>query len=68
MGKIITQFPIGIAVEFASWYTSNPNVGILAGFCAGFAPRNADLRGEFCNIFIIFKISPELDLGSWFFF
>ena len=55
-------------MEFASRKTTNANVGSF--FVGGFlvlSPGYAYFGGKLSNIFVIFKISPELNFCTWFF-
>ncbi len=65
MGKIILEFPISIAMKFASRNTTDSDVGslLVTGF---FAPFNTDFGSETSDVFVILKISPKFDLGTRF--
>ena len=64
MSKVIFEMPIGVAVEFAGWELADADVG---GFAATsfFAPGDADLGGQFSDVFVIFGIGPKFNLSSW---
>ena len=67
MDEIILKMPVGVTVEFAGGEFADADVG---GFFAAsfFAPGDTDFGGEFGDVFVIFRISPKLDLGTRFFF
>ena len=65
MDEVVAKCPVRIAMEFAGWNTTNADVWVLV-MSSLFSPRDTNLGGEFGDIFIVFKISPEFNLGAWF--
>ena len=64
MDKIIFELPVGIAVKFPCRNATNTNIWIL--FVAYFfAPFDTNLSREFCDVFVIFKICPKFNFGTW---
>lgn len=55
MDKIIFEMPVGVAMKFAGWNTSDMDV-----------VGNINFSGQFSDVFIIFKISPKFNFGAGF--
>ena len=67
MDEIIFKMPVSIAVELARRELTDANVGGL--FTADlFAPGDTDFGGEASDVFVIFRVSPKLNLGTRLFF
>ena len=68
MSEIILEMPICVTVKFASWNTTDTNVG---GFQTALflfvAPGKADFGGELGDVFVILEVSPKFYLGAGFF-
>ena len=67
MDEVIFKMPVGITVEFAGGKLTDADI---SGFFAAsfFAPGYTDFGGEFGDIFVIFGVSPKLNLGTRLFF
>ena len=67
MNEVIFKMPVGITMEFAGGKLTDADI---SGFFAAsfFAPGYTDFGGEFGDIFVIFGVSPKLNLSTRFFF
>ena len=69
MGKIVTEFPVGVTTEFSSGNFANSDVGAFSSVYGlfVFTPCYAELGSKLGDVFIIFAIRPKLDFDTGFF-
>ena len=60
----IFESPVGVAMKFAGWNTTNSDKWPTSTLGAIVSPRYTCLGGKFSNVFVVFEISPKFGLSA----
>ena len=67
MDKIIFEFPIRVAMEFAGRDFADTDRGAFTTTNGFFAPFDTNFGRKFRYVFVVFTVGPKFNLGARFF-